>query len=320
MRINRKVLLSTVIVVLSLLLFGCKEEGEFQAKIRKSKGYKLYYVNSNGEKIVSDEFSLKTNDIDRMINEIIMKLKVGNYLKSKEPVIPKTVEASSYTLNANILNLNFDEKYLELKGRDEVLRRAAIVLTLCQLEQVEYVRITVAGNPLQSNGNDIGNMSKESFIDMIGEKSDYMIDTTVSLYYADSSGRKLRKLSANIKSDGTQMLEELVVKKIIEGPIGSDKLGYYKTVNSKTRVNRVAVNRNICYVDLSEEFLDREVDVSEDVIIYSIVNSLTELTTVNQVKITVDGEVLDVYSEYSKMSGILERNYDIINEGKNSSK
>ena len=92
MRLNRKVLLSTVIVVLSLLLFGCKEEGEFQAKIRKSKGYKLYYVNSNGEKIVSDEFSLKTNDIDRMINEIIMKLKVGNYLKSKEPVIPKTVE------------------------------------------------------------------------------------------------------------------------------------------------------------------------------------------------------------------------------------
>ena len=151
---------------------------------------------------------------------------------------------------------------------------------------------------------------------MIGEKSDYMIDTNVVLYFADSSGRKLRKLNNNIKSDGTQMLEELVIQRIIDGPLGSDKLGYYKTVNKKTKINRVAVNNNICYVDLNEEFLKREVDVSEDVIVYSIVNSLTELTTVNQVKITVNGEVLDVYSEYSKMSGVLERNYDIINEGR----
>lgn len=316
MRINRKVLMSTIIVVLSALTFGCSKEENTKISIKNTKGYKLYYVNNNREKIVFDEFSLKTKDTDRMINEIIMKLKLGDYLKSKEPVIPKSVESSTYTLNANILNLNFDDQYLELKGRDEVLRRASIVLTFCQLEPIDYVRITVAGKPLQSNGKDVGNMSKESFIDMIGEKSDYMIDTNVVLYFADSSGRRLRKLNNNIKSDGTQMLEELVIQRIIDGPLGSDKLGYYKTVNKKTKINRVAVNNNICYVDLNEEFLEREVDVSEDVIVYSIVNSLTELTTVNQVKITVNGEVLDVYSEYSKMSGVLERNYDIINEGR----
>ena len=318
MRRNKKVWISSIIIALSLFLLGCGKDEQFQVKSSKQKGYKLYYVSSNQEKIVYDDFSIKSTDIDRIINEIIIKLKVGNYLKAKEPVIPKEIESSIYTLSANILNLNFDEKYLELKGRDEVLRRAAIVLTFCQLEQIDYVRITVAGKTLQSEGKDIGNMSKSTFIDMIGEKSDYILNENISLYYADSTGKKLRKLNTNIKSDGTKMLEELVVERIIKGPSGTERLGYYTTVNKETKINRVAINNNICYVDLSEEFLDRQYDVSEDVIVYSIVNSLTELNSVNQVRLTVEGKVLDVYSEYSDMSSTLERNYDIINTSKNA--
>ena len=71
------------------------------------------------------------------------------------------------------------------------------------------------------------------------------------------------------------------------------------------------------YEYFSKEFLERDYDVSEDVIIYSVVNSLTELNTVNQVRLTVEGQILDVYSEYSSMASTLERNYDIINNSKN---
>ena len=210
MRRNKKVWISSIIIALSLFLLGCGKDEQFQVKSSKQKGYKLYYVSSNQEKIVYDDFSIKSTDIDRIINEIIIKLKVGNYLKAKEPVIPKEIESSIYTLSANILNLNFDEKYLELKGRDEVLRRAAIVLTFCQLEQIDYVRITVAGKTLQSEGKDIGNMSKSTFIDMIGEKSDYILNENISLYYADSTGKKLRKLPPPLDSFKT-----IVAKKIV---------------------------------------------------------------------------------------------------------
>lgn len=316
MRLYRKVLMCTIIVVLSICLFGCKDKDEFKPSVKQHNNYKLYYVNSKREKIVYDDFVLKSTDLDRMINEIIMKLKVGNYTKSKEPVIPTTVESSMYNLSANILSLNFDKNYYDLKGRDEVLRRAAIVMTFCQLDEIDYVRITVAGKALQVDNKDIGNMSKESFIDLIGKDSDYMIDESVTLYFADSSGKKIRKLNTKIVSDGTVKLEELVVERLIQGPKGSDKLGYYPTIDENTRINRIAVNNNICYIDFDENFLSKPVGISEDVVIYSVVNSLTDLKTVNQVKITVNGEVREVYNDYAKMDGCIERSYDIVNEGK----
>lgn len=316
MRLYRKILMCTIIVVLNICLFGCKDKAEFKPSVKQHNNYKLYYVNSKKEKIVYDDFVLKSTDLDRIINEIIMKLKVGNYTKSKEPVIPTTVESSMYNLSANILSLNFDKNYYELEGRDEVLRRAAIVMTFCQLDEIDYVRITVAGKALQVNDKDVGNMSKESFIDLIGEDSDYTIDENVILYFADSSGKKIRKLNTKIISDGTVKLEELVVERLIQGPKGSDKLGYYATLDENTRINRIAVNNNICYIDFDESFLVKPVGVSEDVVIYSVVNTLTELKTVNQVKFTVNGEEREVYNDYAKMNGCIERSYDIINEGK----
>lgn len=304
------------IVVLALGLFSCNKKESFKPTIKQRNAYKIYYVNSKNDKIVYDNFVIKSTNIDRMINEIIMKLKVGQYIKSKQPVIPASIESSMYNLSANILSLNFDKNYLHLEGRDEVLRRAAIVLTFCQLDEVDYVRITVDGKPLQVDNKDLGNMSKESFVDLVGENSDYMIDENVVLYFADSSGKKIRKINSKIKSDGTVMLEQLVIQKLIDGPKGSNKLGYYPTINEDTGINRVAVNNNVCYVDFDKYFLEKPVGISEDVVIYSIVNSLTELKNINQVKITVNGEEREVYNDYVNISGCIERNYDIINEGK----
>lgn len=304
------------IVVLALGLFACNNKESFKPTIKQRNAYKIYYVNSKNDKIVYDNFVIKSTNIDRMINEIIMKLKVGQYTKSKQPVIPSSVESSMYNLSANILSLNFDNNYLRLEGRDEVLRRAAIVLTFCQLDEVDYVRITVDGKPLQVDNKDLGNMSKESFVDLVGENSDYMIDENVVLYFADSSGKKIRKINSKIQSDGTVMLEQLVIQKLIDGPKGTNKLGYYPTINEETAINRVAVNKNVCYVDFDKAFLEKPVGISEDVVIYSIVNTLTELKNINQVKITVNGEEREVYNDYVNISGCIERNYDIVNEGK----
>ena len=316
MKLFKKIMICIFIVVLALGLFSCNKKESFKPTIKLRNAYKIYYVNSKNDKIVYDNFVIKSTNIDRMINEIIMKLKVGQCTKSKQPVIPASIESSMYNLSANILSLNFDNNYLRLEGRDEVLRRAAIVLTFCQLDEVDYVRITVDGKPLQVDNKDLGNMSKESFVDLVGENSDYMIDENVVLYFADSSGKKIRKINSKIQSDGTVMLEQLVIQKLIDGPKGTNKLGYYPTINEETAINRVAVNKNVCYVDFDKAFLEKPVGISEDVVIYSIVNTLTELKNINQVKITVNGEEREVYNDYVNISGCIERNYDIVNEGK----
>ena len=67
MRLYRKVLLCTIIVVLSICLFGCKDKDEFKPSVKQQNSYKLYYVNSKREKIIYErmlKLSKKNNRKD----------------------------------------------------------------------------------------------------------------------------------------------------------------------------------------------------------------------------------------------------------------
>ena len=74
----------------------------------------------------------------------------------------------------------------------------------------------------------------------------------------------------------------------------------------------VSVSDGVCFVNLNEGFLSQNFDVSEPVVIYSIVNSLAELPNVNKVQISVNGDNNVVYREKFKLSDMYERNLDYL--------
>ena len=306
-----------IIVVICLILVvvigitRCNKEKK-EVKEEIVGNYKIFYPDEGLNKILSDTIDIESTDSDEIINELIIKLKDGGYVQAQEAVIPQDIEYATYNQEADILTLTFDDNYLNLKGVEEVLKRASIVFTMLQLKNVEYVRIQVNGQPLVIDGFEVGDMSKESFMELVGKEYTSVIKDKVKIYYADSSGKKLRYLETEIKTDGTIMKEEAIIQKLIKGPKGIEKVGYYSSINPETKLNRVAINNKVCYVDLDDSFLERRNGVSEEVVVYSLVNTLTELNTVNQVRITINGEILDTYNEKIKLSNFIEKNYDII--------
>ena len=79
--------------------------------------------------------------------------------------IPKKVIVNSYNLLDGILTLDFSEEYLEISKDEEVLIRAAVVLTLTQIESVDYVAFTVNDSALtRRDGTIIGNMQATDFV------------------------------------------------------------------------------------------------------------------------------------------------------------
>ncbi len=46
----------------------------------------------------------------------------------------------------------------------------------------------------------------------------------------------------------------------------------------------------VCYVNLDEMFLNQNQEISEPVVLYSIVDSLTELTGIDKVQISINGD------------------------------
>jgi germination protein M len=83
------------------------------------------------------------------------------------------------------------------------------------------------------------------------------------------------------------MAKEVVIE-LIKGPASSD---LYATIPEGTRVNEVYIADDIVYVDLSEEVFKNHPGGSsgELMTVYSIVNSLTEISPIKGVQILVEG-------------------------------
>lgn len=74
----------------------------------------------------------------------------------------------------------------------------------------------------------------------------------------------------------------------------------------------VVTKDGICYVNLDETFLNQIYNVTADVTIYSIVNSLAELSNVNKVQISINGDTSTTYREKFAFSTVYERNLDLV--------
>lgn len=80
-----------------------------------------------------------------------------------------------------------------------------------------------------------------------------------------------------------------LIKLLIEGPKNES---LEKLIPEGTTVNNVEISKGIVYIDFSEEFTKVGIlgAEEENKIIYSIVNTLTELTEVSGIKILINGE------------------------------
>ncbi len=80
-----------------------------------------------------------------------------------------------------------------------------------------------------------------------------------------------------------------LINLLLEGPKNES---LEKLIPQGTKLNNVNIQKGIVYIDFSEEFTNVENLGAEEEskIIYSIVNTLTELTEVSGVKILINGE------------------------------
>jgi spore germination protein GerM len=115
-------------------------------------------------------------------------------------------------------------------------------------------------------------------------------EVTINVYYADQSGGYLIG-EARILAGGSKYVD--AISEMMKEPIDSS---LFKLIPESTKINSVTVKDGMAKVDLSKNFIDdRFVSESTDILlIYSIVNTLTEFSDVNSVEFYIDGARLDV--------------------------
>ena len=100
----------------------------------------------------------------------------------------------------------------------------------------------------------------------------------------------------------------MVVEELIKGPHTE---GRYRTLPEDTRLLNVSLNENICYINFDATFLNNTLEVKEYIPIYSIVNSLSEISTVSKVQITINGSQDVMFRDVISLNTQFERNLEI---------
>lgn len=276
--------------------------------------YRIYYVSNDETKIIEREYVSGTTDTEALLSEMLEQLaSIPDKMEYETPLAAE-ISVIGHTLDSGLLTLDFDENYRKLYGIREILVRASIVRTVTQLPGVERVAFTVKGEQLtDKTGAAVGIMAADTFIENAGNEINAYEKVNLRLYFANETGDRLvEENRRNVVYNSNISLEKLVVEKLVEGPTVE---GAYPTINPATKIISVTVQDGTCYVNLNDDFLNQPYNVVSDVTIYSITNSLVELSNVNRVQISINGETNLSYRENMSLNTVFERNLDIMESG-----
>lgn len=307
--VNKKKWILLLVISALLLVCACGQQGK---KI-VGKTYKIYYVNRDETGVISNDYVTETADRDELLRELLQQMETGSEKLEYKAPISGTFQLLGTTFSEDQLILNFDENYRLQPVISEILVRAAIVRTLTQIDGVSYLSFQVNGEPLlDASGALIGVMNADQFIDNAGNEINTYEKVKLTLYLADEEGDGLKPVTRTVVYNSNISMERLVVDQLIAGP--NENEAAFPTINPDTRVVSVNVQDRICYVNLDSTFLTQIYNVTSEVTIYSITNSLVELNNVNKVQISINGDTNVNYKENISLSTVFERNLEIVEQ------
>lgn len=298
-----------LLLLIVFLMTGCKQEKASTSEAENV--YKIYYMNTSMMKLAPMEYAAQSQNQADLIQELMNQfLNVPNDVDRQE-ALPDKVGYLGYRHEDKVLYLYFDAGYTNPANMDatrEILCRAALTKTMTQIEGVEYVYIYVAEQPLLDlAGKPVGMMAASDFIESVSDVNTFE-ETSMTLFFADETGQRLVAEEREVVHSMNTSLEKLVVEELMKGPqLG----GRFPTLPPDLKLLNVSVNENVCYINFDSAFLNSTLAVAEYIPIYSIVNTVCEISNVNKVQITVNGSQDVKFRDVIDLTTQFERNLEI---------
>ena len=294
------------------MTIGCQNQDENE---KEESSYKIYYLNNAKTQVVSESYKMRATTPKEQLQEIESALNTmtPKDLTYRKALPDNVVLKLQHDAQKEQVKVILDANYNTLTGTSEILCRAVIVKTVCQIKQVETVEFIVDGKPLTNKqGVAVGFMNASDFIDNTGGETNYTQDALVTLFFSNEKGTKLKETRVKITYNGAIPIEQMVVEQLIKGPEGIEKKGILRSVSKNTKLLRITVKDGICYVDFDAELLNKPAGITDEVVIYSIVNTLVELPKINKVQFTINGQQTSIFTDGTTFDVAFERNLDIV--------
>ena len=320
-----ELLILSVLFLLSSLsvvsLTGCKksskspdtEQSDPEGTVR------IYYKNTEGTELVTEKEQLdpelSTEDAANFLVGRMQDASAG----ATESVFGDEQVFSFVHVDSNVAYVHFTSYTLRDNNSDEILFRAALTFTLTQLEGIDYIFMLIGEQQpvLSLAQTPVGFLSPNDFVYVVGRNVNNYKESQITLYFAhtleDGSQILVPEVLDISYADNSPSfsIERYIVKKLIDGP---QVEGNEATITPGVRILSVTVIDGICYVNLDGTFLKEPAGIDAYVTIYSIVNSLTELSHINSVQIMVNGSSDGTYKNTVPLLKSFERKEEYIGQ------
>ena len=298
---KRKITALVMALVLGAVAFsGCGKK-ETESK------YKIYYVNEEQGEVLAESFVPSEETTQTMLEEMTEKLNKKN--AEGHTLLPENIEIQSCVDDDGMIRVDFNQEYHDLNPVDEVLLRASIVKDYVQIPNIYLVTITAEGTPIvDSQGQEIGAMSLDSFLENTGKEIMAYQYKELNLYFTNEEGNQLVPEARQVYYNGNTPIEKVIVEQLLRGPGES---GHYATLPSDTRIVGVSVADGIAYVNRGKQFVDEALPVDAQIPIYSIVNSLIDAGNVSQVQISINGDTSLLFKDKVDMNQLFQVNHEL---------
>ncbi|MCX7842530.1 MAG: GerMN domain-containing protein [Clostridia bacterium] len=198
------------------------------------------------------------------------------------------------------------------------MRKVVSIITVCFMVITLFSGCAVLQKlGLQKNDDEL---QPASSLVMNEEEAKKLTDKVpVHLYFASEDNTKLkmevRYIPVTEAKKSVNNLASTIVKELINGPAKGSPLKSTIPEGTKLR-GAVTVKAGTATVDLSKEFVDNHSGgkTAEQLTIYSIVNSLTELKEVQNVKFLVNGKASKEYKGSFQFDAPFPRSVAIISK------
>ena len=314
-KISKKFVFLILLLTNTLFLCSCGSRGKEDAQLAENE-YHVYYLDGTGQALTSEAYtaSAALDDAKGLIGELFDAMRYPADGTDCMSTVRKEITVMDIKLNDEVLTVCFSDSYSNLSVEDEVMFRAAYVKTMTQIQGVKYVSFYVNEQPLKDVlGNPVGIMLASDFMEDIGSGT-YRTWVDLSVYYGNASADKLVPERITIGYGKNASIEMVIIEQLIKGP-GEE--GHVRTVPATLTLLNATTKDGICYVNFDSVLTDEVLPVSPAMTIYSIVNSLCELSNVSKVQISVRSSTNIIFRDTIDLSQPLERSLDIIETQQN---
>ena len=294
-------LIATVLIMSVTIILITRDMGMLRTSCE------LYFMNEAETSIESEIREIKHSDPNRLPENVIIQLMRGPEEKRHKRLISKDTKLLHLINEEGRISVDLSSEFLNSNSARNMQAVYSIVKSLCSIDGVTSVRVTVRGEGIPTtDGKTLGYLTAED----INLSTDVNTSETneITLYFAKRDGNKLYKTSRTVRVADQQPLEYYIVSGLIKGP--SEK-GYEPVINKKTELISVDTEEDICFVNLGSDFVERNNGEKAQLAVYSIVNSLTELESINRVQFLIEGKKVHKFGNMD-IFGIYERNSEII--------